>query len=93
VTANVTFEKIAPGDDLVGQDRVQRRSNFVFNPATGALEFTSDGFLKAHKALRREVRGIKFRLYCSLARLNAEKLLLQFRSACLARINDLPRPF
>ena len=58
----------------------QRRSNFILNPATGALEIAPDAGVVIEKALLRAARRLKFRLYLSFALLYAEKFRLQAAS-------------
>jgi len=72
---------------------VREGPNFVTNPATGALELTPDGFLKTQKAIMREVRRGKFRLYLAFARFYLKKFLLECRGACLKVIGNLARQF
>jgi hypothetical protein len=57
------------------------RPRFAINPAAGALEATAEFRLEAGKALIREVRRIKLRLYLDYLYLQFGKLALQAHSA------------
>src|ERR1700755_863410 len=59
------------------------RADTAFNRANGALEISPDLDLKIRKALQRQVRRMKFRLYLSLLRLYFTKFALQIRGAIL----------
>lgn len=61
----------------------QGRVNSLRDPASGTLEITPALRLKARKAIEREVRLLKLRLYLRLVRLQFAKLALQFRSTLL----------
>jgi len=61
------------------------RSNFTFDPATGALVITPNLDLVIRKALMR-VRRIKFRLFLRRRFLQVEYLTLQARSSALHAI-------
>jgi len=76
-TKEVRMSRAAP-------DGSQYRSRFVLNPATGALEIPPDLRLKARKAIIREVRRMKLRLYLTQARLYFELLFLKAKSATLS---------
>jgi hypothetical protein len=51
----------------------------AFDPAVGTLEMSADLKLKARKAISRELRILKFRLYLSFLFLYFEKFSLQMR--------------
>ena|ERR1700682_84105 len=62
-------------------DGIKRSSLFALDPTTGALVVRPEYRAKVEKALMREVRNIKFRLYRHFALLYAKKFLLQCRGA------------
>jgi hypothetical protein len=67
----------------VAGDGAKRRSRFVLNPTTGALELPADLRLKVENALRTEAYRLQLRLYFHLPSLYLRKLGLQVRSAAL----------
>jgi hypothetical protein len=66
---------------LCGANGAHVRPRFVIDPTAGALEATGEFRLEARKALIREVRRIKLRLYLDYLYLQSGKLALQGRSA------------
>ena len=56
--------------------RLNGRSRFITNPATGALEIPPDLGAEIEQALRREARRIALRLYIQLPLLYFAKLCL-----------------
>jgi hypothetical protein len=74
-------------------DRTEACGRFVFNPATGALEIAPAYRDKAAKALMRELRRMKLRLYFIFARLYCLKFALQSRSAVLRLLRKAARDF
>jgi hypothetical protein len=65
------------------------RPRFAINPATGALEAIAEFRLEARKALIREVRRIKLRLYLDYLYLRFGKLAPQGRGAIVGLACDL----
>ena len=55
----------------------------MIDPATGALQLTPAYRDKCAKALMREVRRMKLRLYFTFARLYLQKFMLECRSAAV----------
>jgi hypothetical protein len=53
------------------------RSNFVYDPATGTLKVRPDRRLEIEKALLRETRRLKLRLYLHLATLQLRLFMAQ----------------
>ena len=82
---NVQPARLAPQDIFppIAGDGRQRRSIFFFNPATGTLDVRPDERAKACKAVMREVRRIKLRLYLQSLSIKIAKLTLQMRSFVL----------
>jgi hypothetical protein len=74
-------------------DRAQKRTLFALDPATGALVVRPEQRAKVEKALMREVRNIKFRLYCHFALLYIGKGLLQCGGSCVKLLCNLTRKF
>jgi hypothetical protein len=74
-------------------DRTEACGRFVFNPATGALKVAPSYRGKAAKALMRELRRTKLRLYFTFARLYCRKFALQSRSAVLRLLRKAARDF
>ena len=72
-------------------ERPHARVNFSLDPASGALEISSDLRLKARKALKAEVRRMKLRLYVELARLYLVKLALECACAMKRGVRNLGR--
>jgi hypothetical protein len=64
-------------------DRPQGGSRFMVDPTTGALIVSPELDLKIRKAILREVRRMKLRLYYSLACLYLHKFALESQSALL----------
>ena len=64
-------------------DRTETCGRLVFNPATGALEIARAYRDKAAKAVMRDLRRTKLRVYFVFARLNRLKFALQSRRAVL----------
>lgn len=78
--ASVTPENVV----IVGAgDGRKRRSNFVVDPASGALVLTARAGLKFEKALRRQARLMAFRLYLKVARLYFLELRFKARLTIL----------
>ena len=78
--ASVTPENVV----IVGAgDGRKRRSNFVVDPASGALVLTARAGLKFEKALRRQARLMAFRLYLKMARLYFLELRFKARLTVL----------
>jgi hypothetical protein len=63
----------------------------VFDPAVWTLEMSSDLKLKARKAISRELRRIKFRLFLSFLFLYFEKLALKIRCSSLRILRNIAR--
>ncbi|WP_127596697.1 hypothetical protein [Nitratireductor alexandrii] len=61
------------------------------DPAMGALELSPERRLKAIKALNREVRRIKLRLYLDYFRLRLMKLGFQFMASLAEPVSNLNR--
>ena len=74
-------------------DRTEACGRFVFNPTTGALEIARAYWDKAAKAVMRDLRRPKLRLYFVFARLYCLKFALQNRSAVLRLLRKAPRDF
>jgi hypothetical protein len=72
-------------------DRPQAGHRFAVNPATGTLEIAPAYRDKAAKALIREVRRMKLRLYLTFARLYLQKFVLECRSATARVRSDFLR--
>jgi hypothetical protein len=77
--------RTAPQDVVVvgARNGTKRRSRFIENPATGALEISPDAWLEIDHALKRSVRRLKFRLYGRLLALYLVKARLHCLSAAL----------
>ena len=77
----MTMEKIRSAS--TPSHRVEGGSHFVVNPTTGALEISPAYRDEAVKAVMREVRRMKLRLYLTKASLYFELFCLKGRSAVL----------
>jgi hypothetical protein len=83
----VALTSIAPeivNVSCAAPDRTEACGSIVFNPATRALEIAPAYRDKAAKAVMRELRRTKLRLYFTFARLYCLKFALQSRSAAAA---------
>jgi len=92
----VALTSIAPeivNVNCAAPDRTKACGRFVFNPATRALEIATAYRDKAAKAVMRELRGTKLRLYFIFARLYCLKFALQNRSAVLRLLRKAARDF
>jgi hypothetical protein len=74
-SAIAALEIVDASDSATCRPEVCR--HFVLNPANGALEISPALRNKALKALEREVRRMKLRLYVTFARLYLRKFVLQ----------------
>src|SRR5262249_3677144 len=74
-------------------DRTEACGRLVFNPATGALEIGPAYRDKPAKAVMRDLRRTKLRLYFMFARLYCLKFALQSRSAVLRLLHKAARDF
>ena len=92
----VALTSIAPeivNVSCAAPDRTEACGRFVFNPATGALEFAPAYREKAAKAVMRDLRRTKLRVYFMFARLYCLKFALQSRSAVLRLLRKAARDF
>jgi hypothetical protein len=92
----VALTSIAPeivNVSCAASDRTQACGRFVFNPTTAALEIVPAHRDKAAKAIMRELRRTKLRLYFTFARLYCLKFALQSRSAVLRLLRKVARDF
>jgi hypothetical protein len=74
-------------------DRTEACGRFVFNPTTRALEIVPAHRDKAAKAVMRELRRTKLRLYFAFAGLYCLKFALQSCSAVLRLLRKAARDF
>ncbi len=72
-------------------DRPDFRLATTFDPAARTLEMSPDLKLKARKAISRELRNIKLRLYLSLLFLQIEKFSLEVRCGSLRILRNIAR--
>jgi hypothetical protein len=74
-------------------DRTEACGRFVLNPATGALEIARAYRDKAAKAVMRDLRRTKLRVYFVFARFYCLKFALQSRSPVLRLLRNTARDF
>ena len=74
-------------------DRTEACGRFVFNPATRALEIAPAHQDKAAKAVMRDLRRTKLRVYFVSARLYCLKFALQSRSTVLRLLRNAASDF
>jgi hypothetical protein len=74
-------------------DRTEACARFVFYPTTGALEIARAHWDKAAKAVMRDLRRTKLRVYFVSARLYCLKFALQSRSTVLRLLRNAASDF
>jgi hypothetical protein len=92
----VALTSIAPeivNVSCAAPDRTEACGRFVFNPTTRALEIVPAHRDKAAKAVMRELRRTKLRLYFAFAGLYCLKFALQSCSAVLRLLRKAARDF
>jgi len=87
------FEITHPASENIfgigAEDGRKGRSGFITNPTTGALEVSPVLRMKVRKALKAELRRMKFRLYFRFAGLYFSKIKLECGNVAINIIRNL----